>query len=370
MLSWLCNYLSNRRQRVRVGDNYSNYATCLQGVPQDNVLGTLLLVTYISKLVQCSPAEVSNLEYADDIMLECTHLSQSTVCKSLFTAVTALGTWLEDRGLLVNDRKTRVMAFQPRGASASLPPVLCGDELLITVHSVRYLGVTIDDGLTWNGHVDKVTKEVGKATGALWQSMRQLSTQSRLISYFSLIQSKRMYGSNAYVPSMTMGTLDRLNRLSKSAIRGFYGLLRWTPTSPILSTFQVRPLLSVMAQKIVLFVHRCLARRCSNLFHDNFVPVNCHQTRGCFQQLLVVTFWPGPHGRATIQFYGAVSWPCVRKRILASLLPSSSACLRVPISLNCRISSQLSDYGRITLLLFKTHLLLSHVTVIYLPYEV
>ena len=137
---------------------------------QENVLGTLLLVTYISKLVQCSPAEVSNLEYADDIMLECTHLSQSTICKSLFTAVTALGTWLEDRGLLVNDRKTRVMAFQPRGASASLPPVLCGDELLITVHSVRYLGVTIDDGLTWNGHVDKVTKEVGKATGALWQS--------------------------------------------------------------------------------------------------------------------------------------------------------------------------------------------------------
>ena len=129
---------------------------------QDNVLGTLLLVTYISKLVQCSPAEVSNHEYADDIMLECTHLSQSTVCRSLFTAVTALGTWLEDRGLLVNDQKTRVMDFQPRGASASLPPVLCGDELLITVHSVRYLGVTIDDGLTWNGHVEKLLRRFAR----------------------------------------------------------------------------------------------------------------------------------------------------------------------------------------------------------------
>ena len=101
------------------------------------------------------------------VMLECTCLSQSTACRSLFTAVTALGVWLEDRGLLVNDRKTQVMVFQPRGASASLPPVLYGDELDLTVHSVRYLGVIIDDGLTWNGHVDKVTKEVRKATGAL-----------------------------------------------------------------------------------------------------------------------------------------------------------------------------------------------------------
>ena len=308
VLSWLCNYVSDRRQRVCVGDNHSDCATCSRGVPQGSVLGPLLFFIYISKLVQCLPAVVSNLEYADDIMLECTHLSPSTVCRSLSTAVTALGTWLADRGLLGNDRKTRVMILQPRGASASPPPVLRGDELLPTAHSVRYLGVTIDDGLTWNGHVDKVTKEVRKATGALWRSRRQLSTQSKLIFYFSLIQSKLLYGSNAYVPSMTIGTLDRLNRLSKSAItRGFYGLSRWTPTSPIFSILGVRPLFSVMAQKIVLFAHRYLARRYSNLFRDHFVPVNGHQTRGCSQQLLGVPFWPGPHGRATIQFHGAVS---------------------------------------------------------------
>ena len=44
---------------------------------------------------------------------------------------------------------------------------------------------------------------------------------------------------------MTIGTLDRLNRFSKSTIRGFYGLLCWTPTSPIFSTLGVRPLLSI-----------------------------------------------------------------------------------------------------------------------------
>ena len=213
---------------MRVGDNHSDYATCSRGVPQGSVLGPLLFAICVSKLVQCLPAEVSNLEYADNIMLECAHLSPPTVCRSLSTAVTALGTWLEDRGLFVNDRKTQVTILQPRGASASPSPVLRGNELLPTVHSVRYLGITIEDGLTWNGHVDK-------ATGALWRSRRQLSIQSKLIFYFPLIQSKLMYGSNAYVPSITIGTLDGLNRPSKSAIRGFYGLSRRTPTSPIFS---------------------------------------------------------------------------------------------------------------------------------------
>ena len=39
--------------------------------------------------------------------------------------------------------------------------------------------------------------------------------------------------------------------------------------------------------------------------------------------------------------------PCAWKRILASFLPSSSACHRVPASLNCRISSQLSNYRKV-----------------------
>ena len=97
--SWLCSYLSDRRQRVRVGDNHSDHARCSRGVPQGSVLGPLLFVIYISKRVQCLPAEVSNMEYADDVMLECTHLSPSTICRSLSTAVTGLGTWFEDRGL-------------------------------------------------------------------------------------------------------------------------------------------------------------------------------------------------------------------------------------------------------------------------------
>ena len=308
VLSWFCDYLSDRLQRVRIGDDHSDYATCSRGVPQGSVSGPLLFVLYIRNLSECLPSAVSNLEYADDIMLEATHSSQATLCQSLSTAVTALAQWLEDRGLLVNDRKTQVMIIQPRGNSASPPPVLRGDKPIPTVHSVRYLGVIVDDGLSWKPHVDSVTKEVWKAIGALWRSRRLLTIQSKLMFYFSLIQSKLLYGSNAYFPSITVGVLDRLIRLSKSAIGGFYDLSRWTPTSPTFLASGVCPLASAMTNKIVQFVHRCLIGRCSNLFSQYFIPVSSRATRGSSEQLLVVPFWPGPHGRASIQFYGAVTW--------------------------------------------------------------
>ena len=48
--------------------------------------------------------------------------------------------------------------------------------------------------------------------------------------------------------------------------------------------------------------------RCSHLFSQYFVPVSSRATRGSSEQPLVVPFWPGPHGRASIQFYGAVTW--------------------------------------------------------------
>ena len=98
-------------------------------------------------------------------------------------------------------------------------------------------------------HVDSVTKEVWKAIGALWRSTRLLTIQSKLMFYFSLIQSKLLYGSNAYFPSITVGVLDRLIRLSKSAIRDFYGLSRWTPTSPTFLALGVRPLASCHDQQ-------------------------------------------------------------------------------------------------------------------------
>ena len=62
---WLESFLKNRRQRVRIGDEFSDYKLMDGGVPQGTTLAPLLFLIYINDIQNAAP-ELSRVLFADD----------------------------------------------------------------------------------------------------------------------------------------------------------------------------------------------------------------------------------------------------------------------------------------------------------------
>ena len=67
LLSWISNYLSNRKQKVIVKSSSSSLQVVTAGVPQGSVLGPLLFLIYVNDIAE-SVLSLTRL-FADDSSL-------------------------------------------------------------------------------------------------------------------------------------------------------------------------------------------------------------------------------------------------------------------------------------------------------------
>ena len=313
-LNWFCSYLSGRTQQIKLQDQLSGTVPCSRGVPQGSVLGPLLFVIYTADVKSTMPPDVADQEFADDIALDCSNACPKQVCESLSSAVTNLAKWLDDIGLLLNAQKTQVLFVKPRGGADVQEHVRCRGQPLEATTSAKYLGVVIDNDLSWQPHISHVTRKIGPVIGQLWRHGRSLSLRARQVWYVSMIQAHLSYGSNCFFSSLSKQLLDKLHRLSKSGVRATLQQRTLVPTAPLLELLGVPSLPQLLFQKLAIFVFKCLNDKTSPLLKNLFVPINdpatpqLRTTRGQVSSLLRVPFLPGPAGRRSIQFVSSILW--------------------------------------------------------------
>ena len=169
LVHWVFNFLSNHPQYVRV--LVSN-----TGAPQGCVLSQFLntLCTNDCRSVGSSTQFVRFSE--DTAMLAL--LSDFASYLSYLSSVVRFSSWCSKNVLHVNVSKTKEMCIDLRRNRTVISPIVINGEPVEQVDSFKYLGVTLDEKLSFTEHVTAVQK---KSQQRLHILRYELST---LIHYF------------------------------------------------------------------------------------------------------------------------------------------------------------------------------------------
>ena len=107
-LTLIHDYLTNRKQRTKIGDNYSSWSEILFGVPQGPILGPLLFNNFLADLFFIVK-DIDIASYADDNTPFIVEDNIENVIASLEEATNALFDWFDNNRLKSNPGKCHAL---------------------------------------------------------------------------------------------------------------------------------------------------------------------------------------------------------------------------------------------------------------------
>lgn len=238
-LRLLQSYLHNRQQSVYVNGSKSCFETIKCGVPQGSVLGPLLFVIYINDLYHyVSPVKCTL--YADDTSFIVSNKDIVSLNNSLIKLNTEANSWFENNTLKLNVEKTQKL-------------ILSTNPLITVGNTVKILGITVDDQLTWTSHVNLLTKKLASATFALRRLSNLLHISSLVSAYYSLVHSHLSYGVLLWGNS---SSAIKAFRSQKKAIRVIAKAGYFDHCKPIFQRFRIMPLPTLYIYYQLLEIHK------------------------------------------------------------------------------------------------------------------
>ena len=169
-LVWIKSYLEGRTQFVQFGSHRSYPRKILCGVPQSSILGPLLFIIYINDLPNVSSLTQSLL-FADDTSIFRSHKDANHLVSIVNNELAKIIIWLKVNKLSLNLTKTNFMIFHPRQNKVNVNvPLTLENTVIKQVTETKFLGVLIDQHLSWKPHIDFVSKKNLEKCGNYYES--------------------------------------------------------------------------------------------------------------------------------------------------------------------------------------------------------
>lgn len=305
---WLKSYLVNRKQNVVFDGVSSEYRDISCGVPQGSILGPLLFLLYINDMH--SSVKYSTIHhFADDTNLLYSNKDLKLLRKHMNEDLKLIFDWLCANRLSLNVSKTEFIIFKPPKCNYSERITLnLNNTKIYESKKIKYLGLIMDEKLTWKYHIFELRKKLNRTVGILYKMQKLKCQQKILLSvYYALFHSHLNYGLCVWGHADDQ-YVEQIKLAQKRAIRVIAGAKFSSPSEPL---FKELGILNVDD----LFTHQyaCLMwdhqnghlPLCFKNYFQNVSDVHNHYTRRAAKDKLCEIGYNTKHGRTNFKYHGA-----------------------------------------------------------------
>ena len=213
IVEWICSFLSQRRQAVKLDGLLSEWAPAHAGVPQGTMLGPVLFLVMVNDLACRS----SYWKYFDDITIsEVVPLGSPSTIQDDLDSITA---WAEENCMNLNP-KCKEMRLSLLAKDLNVLQLTVNDMYLEKVSVHKVLGITLCDKLKWGQNTKEIVDKACKRLYLLSVLKRAGVPPDHLITiYCALVRSVLEYACQVWSSSVQSHLKQQLERVQKHALR-------------------------------------------------------------------------------------------------------------------------------------------------------
>jgi ribonuclease P/MRP protein subunit RPP40 len=228
LLRWFKGYLSDRIQRVVLGENTSEWKKVTSGVPQGSVIGPLLFVIYINDLMQ--DLKNSCKLYADDTkVISVINKIEDNI--NMQKDLNKLVKWSENWLIDFNKDKCKIMHIGKNNPNYDY--FMC-NEMTMSEQNIprmpetileRDLGVMISNDMKWEKHIETIVAKANRKLGQIKHSFTHLDENSMKLLYTSLVRPHLEFAAPIWNPYFRKDIVKLENVQHRATrIHGFKGV--------------------------------------------------------------------------------------------------------------------------------------------------
>ena len=234
-----------------------------------SILGPILFILYINDLPRVS-TKLKFLLYADDSNILYENTDANAIIKTINMKMQKNMEWFKSNKLHININKTVAMLFHTRQKRVNIDEnliVIDGNIIPFTTNT-KFLGINIDNNLTWKAHINHITTIISKGVGVLSRLSKELSYNILILIYDTILLLYLTYCCITW--GFTYQTyINKIFTIKKNAIR----IVTHSPfqchSSPLFKKTSNLNIFKIIEYYASIFLFQKLNSTVPNVFQQN-----------------------------------------------------------------------------------------------------